>query len=887
MQLVLNNFNDKIIQPLDTFYQNLSTVYTGILDEFHNIKSSVIETKLKLEKAKQQYKDSAIFVNDLLSKPPEIIDKDTLIKAQNVHDNYKKLYNYELNEANKLFTIYNKKYIQLHTRFYANEESRISFLSDIISKFSIYLIDYNQTNQTLNTNLQSLMKSINIQQEIDIIKKDFHYSFYGERFRKEDFEEFTLDRQSKINLRNFNNILTETPKSKEETSTNKVVNINNSQIQTTPQIMLDMHNQNDFLSTFINDLFGPNEVPVENLSKIMEVLYNNLTFSKEFVNIFISVKKSAFYIFSNLNNLQNLANIFSTISLNFEHVEQGHHDINFAIVFIACKTYCLNTQTGEKTYLCALLSQNKSYQTKGFWIDLIEFKLARKLEEHLLHLMKIDIVRPTENKDEDKSMFSFRTLTKVFTGKDNKEQSNANPNNKYQIKKYVLENTGLSQYIEGYKKLPDYKKPFLDQFASNEVHLIIVEFIPYICNFNFKNEDAIDLVVDVSTRYKVSKDKLNYYVANIGAWCNSIKRKLPNTINNIVLIDKIKHIRDKRHDLIKVKYPLIPSKNEQKKIMITAIAKYLPMNELINIFLLNKYIYTRTRIKIFKELLNRNNISLSTRLQIWNCILNITTIKNKYKYDLILSEMQTKKSNGEEVIPSSILDVIEMDVKRTSFAKNEKESKAAISSILKAIAYIKPQLNYCQGMNYICSFMFQILQNEKETFYLMMGFIDKSDFASLFMENLQNLKRFFFMFERELQIVLPESYNSLQLANVNVDFFSPPWFLTLFTNTATIVDLENLPLVVLKIWDLFFIKGFRVLISTGLSIIKVNENKLANFHTDDMIQFLISTVPKSDFFKNKNYKEFEKIIKEMNISKKMVINLETEYNFKKKENEIK
>ena len=101
MQLVLNNFNDKIIQPLDTFYQNLSTVYTGILDEFHNIKSSVIETKLKLEKAKQQYKDSAIFVNDLLSKPPEIIDKDTLIKAQNVHDNYKKLYNYELNEANK------------------------------------------------------------------------------------------------------------------------------------------------------------------------------------------------------------------------------------------------------------------------------------------------------------------------------------------------------------------------------------------------------------------------------------------------------------------------------------------------------------------------------------------------------------------------------------------------------------------------------------------------------------------------------------------------------------------------------------------------------------------------------------------------------------------
>lgn len=46
--------------------------------------------------------------------------------------------------------------------------------------------------------------------------------------------------------------------------------------------------------------------------------------------------------------------------------------------------------------------------------------------------------------------------------------------------------------------LIDYKKELLDQFTLNELHLILIKFIPYICNYNFNNEDAIAFIVEVS-----------------------------------------------------------------------------------------------------------------------------------------------------------------------------------------------------------------------------------------------------------------------------------------------------------------------------------------------------------------------------------------------------
>lgn len=804
------------------------------------MQTSILETKQKVERAKAKYIESCSIISSLK-------EGDTKNKAIQIRDDAEKLYRYEISQANTLYNMYNKKHNTMLAKMKSNEESRIVFIKDCMNKFNKCLVEIEQATHELQGEIKKHVDAINIENDIDIImKKDLHFSLYGERFQKEEFEPYKEKRQGQVNA---------------QTNINQVNSV--------------IEEATDFTTLFINGLFGEKEVDVENIGKVMELLYMNLEYSKEFIDYFFS-KKSDFYIFTNLNNMQHLANIFNAISFNFEK-QRDTFDINFAIIFIAEKTYCIINEKKEKIFLCALLSQNKFYISKQFWTNLIEFKLARKLEERLTHLLKIDIVKVNDNEQKQnffaKNFFSIKNAIKGAIKKDSNQQ------------KSLLEEVQLSKKIKNYRSLPDYKKPYLDQFASNEIHLIIKEFIIHLCNFNFSSTNAIDLIIEISTKYKLPNEKLNFYVANIDSWTHSVKRYLLNDDRDFGLMDKIQNIKQKRFDLIDVKYPIsnIESmKNEQKKIIAILISKYLPLDNSVSLITMNKFILKSARMKIFKSLLSKENIPLKHRLALWKCILNISAIQKTYDYNSLV-----EKSKKENALPSTITGLIKMDVKRTSFAKNEPEMKAMLTSVLNAIALAKPTINYCQGMNFISSFLLQLTNDEKETFYFMMGIIDNTEFASMFIEDLSKLKSFFFLFERLIAIYIPEAFYALKSANVNVNTFSPAWFITLFTNACTIVDINDPPKVVLKIWDVFFLKGWKGLIATGLVIIKRFQERIKVLKYDEILHFLLSVVIKSDFFKNEKYDLFISSFKEIKITKKMVADLETEYTFELKENTIK
>ena len=59
-----------------------------------------------------------------------------------------------------------------------------------------------------------------------------------------------------------------------------------------------------------------------------------------------------------------------------------------------------------------------------------------------------------------------------------------------------------------------------------------------------------------------------------------------------------------------------------------------------------------------------------------------------------------------------------MDMKRTTFKKENLDSyKKALTNVLNVIAFLKPELNYCQGMSFIGAFLIQLTASEEETFY--------------------------------------------------------------------------------------------------------------------------------------------------------------------------
>ncbi len=849
---LLLNFNEIIIKPLDIFYQNMSGIYTEILDEFHNMSVSIFATKQKLERTKEKYYELSKSIDQMLNE--ENINNDNFIKIKSQRDNACQIYQYEVNQTNQLFNMYNQQYRNLNQKLLANEESRMFFIKDVLNKSAFYINDYQKLQIELIENIKSLNGKININNEIERLKKEFKFSIYGERFMKEDFKPYISLNKNNSNINNYQIIDNKFDKN------------------------LELNSENIFLSSFIKQICSDKEVDISYISKIMELIYEDNFFAKEFVDYFISIKKSPFFILSNMNNLQHLSNILNSISLNIDKSNENIYVVNYAIIFLSQKTYCYFPNKKEKFYLCALLSQNKFYSTKTFWGELIEYKLIQKLEERLEHLMKIDIIKPQEESSTQKIMKGFFNLRSSIYDALNLEENNTN-------QKFFLEQIGLSKKISGYKKLPDYKKPYLDQFSQNEIHIILKEFIIHISNFNLKNEDIINMIIEIATKFKLSNEKISYYASTIEAWNYSIKKKLPHYQKNPLINIKIKDIKEKRIDLILSKFPIknkiSDMKNEQKLLIIIQISKFLPLNNQINIFLISKYIYNNARKEIFKEFLDRKNLSLEKEIKIWYCLLKITDIKKKYNYKEIIEKIN-KENN---LIPNNVLEIINLDVKRTFFKENIEKNREILSNILKTIAYVKPKLNYCQGMNFISSFLFQLLNNETETFYLMISIIDHTEFSTIFMEDLQKLKTFFFIFDKLINIYVPEVHHVFKNNNVTVDFFCPPWFLTLFTNTLNSIDKDNPPKVILKIWDDFFLKGWKALMITGLSIIKNFENELIQLKYDQILHFLINNILKSEFFQNDFYEEYLRLSrKELKLSKKIILNLTALYQFEKKEN---
>ncbi len=80
-------------------------------------------------------------------------------------------------------------------------------------------------------------------------------------------------------------------------------------------------------------------------------------------------------------------------------------------------------------------------------------------------------------------------------------------------------------------------------------------------------------------------------------------------------------------------------------------------------------------------------------------------------------------------------------------------------NILMAVAYKKPQINYSQGMNYIASFIYLMTQSEEESFYFFMAFMEKTEYSSIYVDELSKLKQFFYVQERLMYLNLPEIFN--------------------------------------------------------------------------------------------------------------------------------
>lgn len=200
-------------------------------------------------------------------------------------------------------------------------------------------------------------------------------------------------------------------------------------------------------------------------------------------------------------------------------------------------------------------------------------------------------------------------------------------------------------------------------------------------------------------------------------------------------------------------------------------------------------------------------------------------------------------------------------------------------------------------MNYIASFIYQLSMDEQETFYLMLGLFENTDFSLIFVDDLSKLKVFFHIFERLISLYLPELSSFFRSNSVIVNFFCSPWFITLFTNTFQFVSntQQDQPRLILKIWDEFIMviilyiniqKGWKAIFKVGIVLLNNYQDTLIQLKYEDLLHFLINDLIKSGFFQNSNYEYFTDMMDKIDLKTELINNLENEYNQDKKIKDI-
>ena len=865
---------------LDEYETKFKNSYGEALNKFNDLSNIINEKKEKLEKSKYAYFDSCKASLDMenkiiqLKESNRVVYKDEvnraneqLLKSIKTMENNEQVYKTEIKRMNKVYEENEEKYADIIKLFRNNNIDKIKFFS---STLKLIFANINQLITKQNEIISKFDRiGDNVKVNRDIILYDEKFNYYNDNKKRFLFEQFldfkkfkkSFNKQSNSSSQEnygnttFGNLMGffRSNNSTNDTSNNSKENENPDEIikkDIMKKVFKLGRNDEKFIENddeakadelFLKQILSKKEKIDENdFKNLMNKIKQNEANLVRFMYVLITFYKTNKIIkIENYDNLKYLSNILDYV-LNTCKKNDKLFGICFMVIFVAEKTiYISEDNIYIKHYLCKLLSNNEVFQDPDFWLNLIDQKIEMTTNKNV----KVEIEKKEKEKEEERPntlMTGFKNY--FFSNKIRENQK--------------LENEILFRQLYE-EKLPQYTVEILE------------EYMHHFSSFNFEHRKTSELIVDLSTKYKFDNKYVTFFLAQLNSNLYSIKNLTSSVTDGVKELDydKLFFNTDKR----KFKKVL----DNKIRCMIYSL-KFIEIKELPNLLCLNKTYNTSLLKIIYKNILIKyRDMDIKTHIYIWKIILGYTKIKKEYNYQKILKQLEDNPGK----ISSN--EIIRLDVNRTNFEKDKEINREKISRILRGLSLCCPDVNYSQGMNFIAAFLLNICGDEEEAFYIFLSLLLTSDYGTLFMKELANLKKFFYVFERIIDILLPELYNYLKINNIKVSFFVSPWFITLFTDTYLNIKNRENPRVLLRIWDLFLFSGCKSILKVGISLLKNYEHKIMNLTFEELLRFLISDIPKSDFFQNNSYDNLMKTYIDFKIESGLISNIESEYQIKK------
>ena len=812
----LIQFKDLILNPLDNLIDSFLFAKEKKLNSYKDIENDISKAKKDLQNKKNTYsnynKESEneekhsknIFNIKRFSK------KDDNIFNEAIKENYNQLYQYELNKMDEIIEENKIKYNNIYNEINAINLSLRLSIKDCIINFAKSISNISDAFSILSKEITEKIDLI----KIDAIEKS---SNPIQKYSLSDKDMIKIDEENKKEGKNKRNSIKEKRKIfnfsffKRKTISNLSNTMN---IKDDNDLKIN-NEENDkekekinieFFNKVIKNIAGENELKSKEIIDLFNILQLNELeshienkYAKIFFNTIKKSNNNRIIFFRNKNNFNHLSHIMNGLCLKYKN--------NNNILFLIIKISLMVKYKNEFLYKI-IQRRNEIFNNKKLWLQYIDNDLMAELNNFVEKLLS-------------------KEIQKDFNIKDNGK-----------IKNNFVETSGLSKKIKDYKKLNNYQKKELIKFSKENICLILSKAIYGMYCFIVPEEIINDILNHYEKQFKLEIELKNYL--------NNKMSLYDRRINN------------------QIKYDSEKDENQNNKIIIiSSLSKFYQIKDYPLLFKLNKELYPYLRKNIFLNLLSDKNLSIESHLLLWKVNLEIDKLKKKYIYQDIKKEIYIspdKDEINEKLKDEKYILVISKDLLRTKFVIKNNEHFNKLKSILVCLAYIFPKIEYCQGMHYIASFLYQILgYNEEETFYFMCGIELNTKYHEIFEDNFETLKILLQVFEKILIINRPQIYFKFLDSHLITNMYFSTWLITLFTDCVYIFDKDNIPKIIFFIIEKFIIEGWPTLFNLGFTILEYGYDKIMALEKDKLNSFVINILDNEEILKNENYEKIKNL----------------------------
>ena len=613
-----------------------------------------------------------------------------------------------------------------------------------------------------------------------------------------------------------------------------------------PRLILPIFpNQKDkevFIEALIKKIFSSNSIVKEENNILINIIFKNESrnhFVTYFLNFLQKRIKNKIRFLPNFDNFKILLNIIENICIK----EVSAYIFDLIIEVSQYIKY-------ENNYLYHYFSKKfKLFQKSEFWKSLIDNVLINALNDRIKYIINRENIKKEEKKKSDLSAKKTSSWTDFFMkafksdSLSDDEEENITIKDSENNSTFIIDIMGYPKNMPDYNKLNIELKKELNEYSKKCLENILCKSIRNMSNYGFNADIMKILIINFCAQFSFQNELKEYFINLIEIYQYKNHKYLKQ---NLILKNKNNLINDKSIVCI-----------------ISNIFIFLPIKERIKLFLLNKKLNTKYSLKkeIFIKLLRQKNLSLINRLIIWEDILNISKLKAQYNYSEIKESTFKKLSSGEIQKGTRLYnnnETITKDVNRTVFLIDKVENQKKLANILRCLNLLIPSIGYYQGISYIAGFILQLLDfNEEKTFFYILALETQTNYKNLFYNNLELLNNNFIIFDKLLEIGLPEVYLHFNKYRISANQFTPSWFLTIFICILPIFDKNNVSKFCILVFEKFILDGWDAVFNAGFTALKVCSREIIKIKEDIIYNYLTNEFSSQDIFKNSNFDSSE------------------------------